>query len=181
MHGQRDVAVHEPALDGEVERVADDEVGLVDGLGGEGLSAATAGCEEMLVEIVEVLGTKAVEGDVADVGAQVVLDHPLVAVGGRRPDVCSLARKPRLGEEETELVGSASGAAVASRVGFETTGEELGAVEGVAGGMPAPSLPAVDGVDAVVGDDVEAVLAMHDVGHEPVIDDEGANPKRMSS
>jgi len=45
--------------------------------------------------------------------------------------------------------------------------------------MPAPSLPAVDGVDAVVGDDVEAVLAMHDVGHEPVIDDEGANPKRL--
>jgi len=100
--GEGDVAIHEAASEREVQRVADDEVGFVDGLAGEGLAASAAGGEEVLVEIVEVLGPQAVERDVTEVGDQVVLDHPLVPVGGRGADVCALAGQPRVGEESTE-------------------------------------------------------------------------------
>lgn len=47
--------------------------------------------------------------------------------------------------------------------------------------MPAPAFAASEGVDAVVGDDVEAGLALHDVGHRQPsahgVDDFGHTPK----
>jgi hypothetical protein len=40
---------------------------------------------------------------------------------------------------------------------------------GSPGRMPVSSLRAGDGVDAVVRDDAEVVIALHDVGHRPVL------------
>ncbi len=45
-------------------------------------------------------------------------------------------------------------------------------------GMPAPSLLASEWIEAVAGDDVEAVLALHDVAHLDSVDDFDTNPKR---
>ena len=60
-------------------------------------------------------------------------------------------------------------------------GDELGVVPVMADGMPSSSFLAGQRVEAVVGDDVEAVLALHDVGHAICIDDFGANPKIIRS
>ena len=49
----------------------------------------------------------------------------------------------------------------------ETSGDGLGFLTVVADGMPSTPLSAGERVDAVVGDDVEAVLALDDVGHGP--------------
>ena len=48
-------------------------------------------------------------------------------------------------------------------------GDGFGIATGLPGGMPASSLSARDWVDAVVGDNVEVVIAMHDVGHRPML------------
>ena len=60
---------------------------------------------------------------------------------------------------------SAPGRGGAGVVAVDAGGDRLGFVAVVADGMPASSFLAGEGVEAVVGDDVEAVLALHDVGH----------------
>ena len=66
-------------------------------------------------------------------------------------------------------------------LGVQASGEFLGFSPVAADEPPAAALPSGGRIDAVVVDDVEAVLALHDVGHVAVIDDEGANPTRLSA
>ena len=61
--------------------------------------------------------------------------------------------------------------------GVELGGDGLGLLTIGSDRMPAASLASGERVESVIGDDVEAVLALHDVGHRPSVDDVGANPK----
>ena len=47
--------------------------------------------------------------------------------------------------------------------------------------VPAPSFLAGERVEAVVLDDVEAALALHDVGHRMTVDHFGTNPKSSTT
>ncbi len=101
----------------------------------------------------------------ADGWGDVVVDHPPIPMGGRRSEVLDAFGHPDLAHEagdrrcragaDTDLVGPVG----------EVRSDCFGVLAGVAGQMPAPPFPARGGVDAVVGDDVEAVLFGDDVGH----------------
>ncbi len=58
--------------------------------------------------------------------------------------------------------GSTAGRRGAGVVSVDAGGGELGVVAVVADGVPASSFLADEGVEAVLGDDVEAVVALHD-------------------
>ncbi len=66
------------------------------------------------------------------------------------------------------VTGTVGAAGLASRSAVEAGGELFGFVAVVADGMPASAFPAGEWVEAVVGDDVEAVLALDDVAHPPL-------------
>ena len=73
------------------------------------------------------------------------------------------------------------GQALASRllVGRQSGDDRLGVLAAATSGMPAATMPSGDRVDAVVGDDVEAVVTLNDVGHVELFGRDwfGANPK----
>lgn len=108
-----------------------------------------------------------------------MLDDPRVGVVGSGPDVGPLAGQPCLDEEPAERGWRSTRLGVGA-LGLQASGEVLG-FRPVAAEPPTAPLPSGDRIDAVVVDDVEAVLALHDVGHVAVIDDEGADPTRLSA
>lgn len=165
MGGLGDVVVKELPAHGEVKRGSDNHVDLVHGLGCQAGAIVPAGGGEPVIERVEVIGPQSTHRDRADRWIDVAIDEPCVSVGGRGSDLASLERHPRLGEEPPELHRSSPCRRRAGVVTIETSGGELGVVSVVADGMPAASFSAGERVEAVVGDDVEAVLALHDVGH----------------
>ena len=95
----------------------------------------------------------------------VAVDEPGVPVGGGGADLAALVRDPGVGEELSERgrTGRRSGCGVA--VVVEAGGELFGFGAVVADGVPSPAFSAGERVEAVLGDDVEAVLALHDVAH----------------
>ena len=60
----------------------------------------------------------------------------------------------------------------------ESLGDGFGFVSVASHRVPPAPFPAGERVEAVVGDDVDALLALHDVGHRVSVDDFDANPKR---
>jgi hypothetical protein len=63
----------------------------------------------------------------------------------------------------------------------ELLDESLGVVAVMSGGVPASSLLSGEWVETVVGDDVEAVLALHDVAHLASVDDFDTTPKIIAT
>jgi len=128
--------------------------------------AVTAGLGgEVLVEAVEMVGAKPSQRDVADGGVDVTVDEPRVAVGRGCSDVPALVREPGAGEELADVRRPAAGGCSPGVLAVDAGGDELSVVSVMADGVPASSLLTGEGVEAVVGDDIEAVLALHDVGH----------------
>ena len=101
-----------------------------------------------------------------DCRVDVVLYEPGIAVGGRRADLASFLWQPRLREEGAELDRTATRWWAAGMCGVELGGDGFGFVAVVADRVPAASFFAGEWIEAVVGDDVEAVLALHDVCHQ---------------
>jgi hypothetical protein len=154
------VGVDELAVDGEIESVGDDSVDLEHGLGRESLSASIAVGDEVGVAGVEVRRSECVQPDGTDPRCDVVVDHPPVPVGGV-PGEAALGGQPCGGHEPAHIEG-------ARRVGSLTL-EPLLERDGVrlvgASGVPSAAFASGDRVVAVVRDDVEAMVALHDVGH----------------
>lgn len=148
-----------------VERGANDDVYVIDGLGCEAAGAFAAGGEQLGVEAVEVLGLQRPQRQRPEGGADVAVDHPLVPVrrGGRQS--LSSAGHPPFGQvaAKRELVGCDDVLCVFGC--FQARFDRIRVGAGVPRGMPSPSFPSGGGVGAVVADDVEAVLALHDVSH----------------
>lgn len=114
------------------------------------------------------VGPQPAKMNMAEAGDHVVVDHPRVPVRGRRCERASLARKPVLDQEPAQRRASPRRQRGTRRqVALELPRQVLGVVTARAGGVPAATFPPADGVDAVVGNDVEAVTAVHDVGHRP--------------
>lgn len=63
----------------------------------------------------------------------------------------------------------------------DSPGDGFGFVVVASHRVPPTPFLAGERVESVVGDDVEAVLALHDVGHRPSVDDFDANPKRPTA
>ena len=76
---------------------------------------------------------------------------------------------PLLGEEHPERRSGGTHWHHRSRRPFERRGDRLGIDLASAGGMPTSAFASGECVDAVVGDDVEALFAFDDVGHANVI------------
>lgn len=148
-----------------IERGADHGVDLEDGLGSAVDAVSTDAGGEGVVEGVEVIAAQTAQRDVTDSGVDVAVDEPGVPVRGRGTHLATLERDPRVGEElaERRRPGRRNGCGVAFAV--ESGGKLFGFVTVVADGMPASAFPAGEWVEAVVGDDVEAVLALHAVAH----------------
>ena len=146
-----------------IERGADDGVDLEDRLGGAAGAVAAAGGGEGVVEGVEVVGAQTTERDVTDGRVDVAVDEPRVPVGGRGTDLATLVRDPGVGEElaERDQPGRWRWGGVAFAV--ESGGELFCFPSVVTGGVPPSAFPSGEWVEAVVGDDVEAVLALDDV------------------
>jgi len=94
--------------------------------------------------------------------------------------VATLERQPGRGEELAVADRPTARRSGVDVIGVEPGGECLGFVSLVADGVPPSVFLAGDGVEAVVGHDVEAVLALHDVGHADEIGHFDANPKRRA-
>lgn len=113
------------------------------------------------------IGSEPAKWNIADRRDDVVVDDPRVAVQDRRSHVATLDRQPRVGEELAEVNRSAPHGRSTGSVAFDAGRHLFGFVAVVAGGMPSASFVAGEGVEAVVGDDIEAVLALDDIGHHP--------------
>jgi len=135
------------------------------GLGSQTVSVSTAGGGGPLVEPVEVIGSESAERDVSDGGVDVPVHEPGVAIGGGGAEVAALQREPGAGEKLAVVDRPASRRRSSGVLAIEAAGDDLSVVAVVADGMPAASFLAGEWVQAVVGDDLEAVLALHDVGH----------------
>jgi hypothetical protein len=162
-----DVADDELPLDGNIERGAHDHVDLEDGLGCETLAVSPAARCQRLVERVEAVGPQPAQRHVADRWVHVPLDEPRVAVGGRRSHVAPLVRHPRVGQEPAEGDRPALDRARRWVVVVEARRARFGLAPVMPDRMPPTAFLAGERVDAVVGDDIEAVLALNDVGHDP--------------
>ena len=119
----------------------------------------------LFVEVVEVVGAKPSKWDVPDGRCDVVLDEPGVSVGRGGSNLAALVRQPGRTQEVIEPERSTSGGRGAGSVDPEAGRESLGFLPIDTGRVPAAPLPSGERVEAVVGDDVEAVLALDDVGH----------------
>ena len=125
------------------------------------------------------VGAQAAQGDVADRGADVAVAEPRVPVGGGGAHLAALLREPRVLEEVPDGNRAADLGQCRLGLAVDARSERFGVGAVVAGGVPSPPLLAGEGVESVVGDDVEAVFALNDVGHLGNIDDFVANPKIM--
>jgi len=160
-----DVAGDELPREGVIEGGSHEDVDLEDRLGSQAGPGTSAGGGERFVEVVEVLGAQPAEADVADRWGDVAVDERGVAVGGGWTDLAPLVRQPGLGEELGDRDGPASGRRLRPLLTIQTSGDRfrLGAI--VPHRAPPPSFPAGEGVEPVVGDNVEAISALDDVGH----------------
>lgn len=140
---------------------------------------AAAGRGELLVQRVEVVGSETAKRDVTDGRVHVAVDEPRVPVRGRGSHVSPLLRKPGAGHELAERDRAALRRRRPESVLGEPEGNgfRLGSV--VADRVPSAAFLAGQWIDAVIGDDVEAVLALNDVGHGHIVDVFDANPKRI--
>lgn len=159
--------VDESALDCDLERGADDHVDLEDRLRRQPGAGATARDCERFVELIEMVGSKTPQRDLADGGVDVALHEPRIPIRGGGSDVPTLLRQPRLSEEGPESDRAAGGRTRSRSLpsGVETSGDRLRLGPVVADWMPSPALPAGERVEPLVGDDVEAVLALDGVDH----------------
>jgi hypothetical protein len=114
-----------------------------------------------------VIGAQAAERDVTDRGLDVAVDEPGVPVRGGGTDLATLVRDPGVGEElaERDRPGRCRWGGVTFAV--ESGGQLFGFDSVVADGVPPSAFASGEWVEAVVGDDVEAVLALHDAAHPP--------------
>jgi hypothetical protein len=122
-----------------------------------------ASSDQLVIEAVEMIGPQSAEWHVADGRVDVAVDEPRVPVRGRGADVAALDRRPGVGEEHAETDGSSPRRRATDLVPPDVCGDLRGFFTVVAGGMPAPPFSAGERVDAVVGDDVDEVLALDDV------------------
>jgi hypothetical protein len=76
---------------------------------------------------------------------------------------------------------SAAGRGGADPVAVDSGGDGLGLGAVVTDRVPPSTFFASQRVEAVIGDDVKTVLALHDVGHASGVDQLGVNPKRQRS
>ncbi len=121
--------------------------------------------------------TETAQRDVTEGRVDVAVDEPRVPVGGGRSDLSPLARQPGLGEELSD--GDRSSGLWWWHVAFgcESGRQGFGLATVVAGGVPSSTFSAGEWVEAVVGDDVEAVLALDDVAHGVSVNCFDANQK----
>lgn len=114
------------------------------------------------------IGAQPAKRDVADRGLDVAVDEPGVPVPRGGTDLAAFVWDPRVGEvlAERDRTGRCCEGGVAFAV--ESSGELFGFLSVVAHGMPSSAFPSGEWVEAVVSDDVEAGLALHDVAHPPI-------------
>jgi len=164
------------------ERGAGHDVDVVDGLRSQPRLLHPVGGEEVSVEVVEVLCPDRPQRHVAEDRVDVVLDHPFVAVGGGGLEPLSAHRYELLGQvpAERQLGGRDRFLCFGDRV--EAGSDRFCVVSAVSGRLPPSAFPSRCWIDAVVGDDVEAVLALNDVSHvgpSAPSDRFGTNPKSL--
>ena len=164
---QGDVDVDELTACGVGQGRADDDVHVVHGLRRQRCAGEPAVIEEVGVQLVEVIDTQPSQRHCPDARADVALDYPGVAVGCRRSQLRAATWHPLLGQERSDRQQARRSGEYGAH--GQGGGDGFGIATGLAGGMPASSLSAADGVDAVVDDNVEVVIAMHDVGHRPML------------
>ena len=97
-----DVAIDEIASYREIERVAHDEVRLMHRLRCEWSSVLAAAREQVVVEVVEVIGAEGTERDRTEAGEYVAVDDPRVSAGSRCPHLTAFAWEPHVGQEPAE-------------------------------------------------------------------------------
>lgn len=150
-----------------IERRSNDGVDLEDGLGGAAGAVSAAVGGGGVVEGVEVIGAQATQRDLTDGGLDVAVDEPCVPVGGGGANLPWLVWDPGVGEvlAERDRPGRCHRCGVAFAVEWGSQLFGFGSV--VANGVPASAFPSGERVEAVVGDDAEAVLALHYVTHPP--------------
>ena len=107
---------------------------------------------------------KAAELDVAEARVDVVLHDPLVAPERCWAELRFAEREPLLGEVAVERDRRGLFGDVDCVMRVEGRGDCFGVSSGSSGRMPASSFTPGEWVDAVVRDDVEAVVSFNDVG-----------------
>lgn len=165
----RDVRAREPLLGGVGKRATHDEMNFVDRLGSEPITMLPAARAQRGVEVVQVFGADRPERIPADGRNDVALDHPPVPVRGGGTDSTLAFRKPRVSQvvAERHRVSPTRGR---HTIGFgDARRDRFGIGARRAGRVPPSALATGSRVDAVIGDDIEAVVARDDVGHASVI------------
>jgi hypothetical protein len=160
-----DVADDELAFGGEAERSSDDHVHFEDRLGCEPVLVSTPGDGQLLVQVLEMIDAQSAQRDVADRWCDVVLDEPGVPVCGGGSDLASFAWHPRLVQKRRDGDRPAGRRLLVASCEFEASTNGFGFVAVVADRMPWSALLSGERVEAVVGDDVEAIFALDDVAH----------------
>ena len=131
-----DVVLDEMNPRGVLESGAHDDVHVVHGLGSEPGRLRSAGCKEDGVKPFEVLESELANREMPDCGGDVVVDHPLVAMSGRRSELQATIWHPRLVEETGDrCCGPVPGANFAGCAG-QVCGDGFGVFAGVASEVP---------------------------------------------
>ena len=142
---------------------------FVDGLGREPATVLAARCSERCVEVVEVFSADRPKRVPPYGRSDVALDHPAVSVRRGRTNTTLPLRKPRVGQVVAER-HRVSPTRERHTIGFGDAGRDrFGIGARRAGRVPPSALATGVRVDAVIGDDIETVVARNDVGHASVI------------
>ena len=178
---QRDVGARESLLGGLSESATHDEMDFVDGLGGEPVAVLAAACGECGVEVVEVFGADRLECVQADGRGDVAFDHPPVAVGGGGTNSTLPFGQPRVRQVVAE------GDSVTCTQDRHTVGlgdarrHRFCVSERTPSRMPSPPFATGGRIDAVIRDDMEAIVSFNDVSHGEVIGMTTSEPTRRST
>jgi hypothetical protein len=103
--------------------------------------------------------------DRPDCRVDVALYEPRVPVRSRGSNVPSLVRHPRAGQELCDGERASAWMRACDTFAVESSNDGLGFTAVEADRDPSAALTSTQRVEAVVGDDVEAVAAFNDVGH----------------
>jgi hypothetical protein len=144
---------------------AQNDMNVIDGLGCERFTVLVTGREQFEVQPIEMFSPKAAELDVAETRVDVVLNDPAVPSECCRSKLVLAEREPLIGEVTAERDRRGLLGDLDRVLGVECRGDRFGVSTGSSGGVPASPFSAGKWIDAVVRNDVEAVVSFNDVSH----------------
>ena len=132
---------------------------VVDRLGRQRSAVAAAMCEQFVVHAVEMFGAQTCEPVGTDRRGDLVVGVPLVSACGRWAQFVLASGQPHLEQELFDRQCRCGSVAKPVSFGAEPRRHRFGIGPTPTGGMPSPSFLSGARIVAVVGDDVEAVVA----------------------